>query len=666
MLRPYDLLTLLLQPVLVLVVSTAVAGELFAQEIAQQAVSPESQPAATDVSSSAQAAPADVPTSSANEASATSSQSGDTEGATEGQPVAAKQAEFKLPPPPPQTGPKVPFEMQRYQVELPIVFQPHAKLGSQARKSILSDLQSLIDRSVGPMWDLQISEPDWITPRSKAGLERITVENLKQRAVEFRFATAIREQLSVYSKGAFPVKSDEPLSDEMRIEIREILGSTDNDSRQPLITSLVQKIASGHAAAETQIDTVSEVVHLYLTPAPLNVDKIFPVSIEMQGGSYVICAREWDRESELLSSVRTRTTIDRRTIATQILRLLGEVFRPVVQIDEATPTSARIRFKAGEYPPADPAFAQVTKGSMYVPFFRYLDRNKVTQKLQFLPWSYITATEPERIRANCVLDTGVKTPLGSFKRRRMELRALALKPYLQYTSLTLVPKRNRTRPLVGYLVAVYDEIPPPPPKSDEEPAEDAADRPKPEIFRSNRYGNVTIPVDPNKPLRWVYVRSGSALLAKFPLVAGAEPQMMVECPDDTIRLDVEGQIVLLQSRLIDTIAKQAMVKAMLTNRTKKGEWDKVDESLDEFDALPTIKSFEKMVFDIQYPALKKAEARHDRSSESRIKKLGQAVLKVARLHLDQEKIDEFREEIIEQRRLENPNASDSRSAPGQR
>ena len=178
---------------------------------------------------------------------------------------------------------------------------------------------------------------------------------------------------------------------------------------------------------------------------------------------------------------------------------------------------------------------------------------------------------------------------------------------------------------------------------------------------------MTIPVDPNKALQWVFIRSGSALLAKFPLVAGAEPQMTVECPDDTIRLDVEGQIVLLQSRLIDTIAKQAMVKAMITNRVKKGEWKKVDGSLKELDELTTLDEFTEMVEDIQYPAIKKSQERNDRISQSRIKTLGRAILKVAKVHLDQEKRDEFRDDIVEQRRLEDPNADPgNRAAPGQK
>lgn len=658
MLRHHNPSKFLIRLAIALLATATVAGISFAQQTEQP-----TKQAASASSDSAGSTKASAQNNSKPEAASTTSESSV---ANSEEPKAEVPPPVKLPPPPPKTGPKVPFELQKYDIELPIVFQPSGKLGPAVRENIIAELRVLIDRSVGPMWKLKIDEPDWITPRNRTGLERLTSEGLKQRAVEHRFAQAVREQLSEYTEGKFPLKTESPPSDEMLAKIRHLLTLTENELREPAIAEYVAMVADGKVDAE-KIATVSEVIFLYLTPPPITVDKVFPVSVEIEGGSYTVSAREWDRESELLTTVRTRTTLDRRTIATQIISLLGEVFRPIALIDEATPTTARIRYKAGEYPPGDPTFVLAKQDAIYVPFFRYLDRKKVVQKLQFLPWSYITATKVERIRAHCELDTGVKTPLGSFKRRRMELRALAVKSYTDQTTLTLVPKRNRTRPLVGYLVAVYDEIPPPPPEPGENPKEDAPEREKPDIYRSDRFGNVTIPVDPKKTLQWVFIRSGSALLAKFPLVAGVERQMTVECPDDTIRLDVEGQIVLLQSRLVDTIAKQAMVKAMITNRVKKGEWKKVGESLQELDELATIEDFETLVSEIQYPALKKADERRDRASKGRIKKLGAAVLKVARVHLDQQKLDEFREDIVQQRQIDDPDAPrGKRSAPGRK
>jgi len=580
--------------------------------------------------------------------------------------------ELKLPPPPPPLI-RTPIELIPYRVEMPVVFQESLRLDTRFQDAILKDLAVAADRSIGPMWKLSISRGDWFLPHTRAGVERLTPEIIKRRLVEDSFYEQIHQQLAALTRDGPPAQAvsstpPAPLNASLRAGIRSALDAVDQTLRERLVRQLVTTVAAGRGTQEAR-DTASEILHLYLTPPNPLVDKIFPVSIEMDGPRYIITSREWCSESELLSPAQTVVTTDRRAVVTELLRLLQRLFRPVVAIDEADPTSARIRIKASEYPPADPGFAQAVEGSIFVPFFRYLDRNRTLQRLQFLPWSYITARSVERIRANCSLDTGVKTPLGAFRRRRMEIRAVALKPWLEQTTLTLVP-RGRGRPFVGYLVAVYDEPPPPPPKAVE--GETAAPTagpppPRPDIYRSDRLGSVTIPVDPEHPLQWVYIRSGSALLARFPIVPGSDRQLLAECPDDTVRLDVEGQIVLMQSRLIDTIARREMTKAMILTRSRKEEWDKVKESLRDLDQLPTLESFEKMVEAIQYPAIKKAEARRDRGTEQRIRKLGQEVLKVARIHLDSEKLKDFRDETEELLRVEGAGPpGERRAAPGQR
>jgi hypothetical protein len=585
---------------------------------------------------------------------------------TEGEP---EPEAVKIPPPPPRRPEKIEIGLQHYHVDVPIVFQPHPRMGPAFQQAVLDELAVIADRSIGPMWNLSITRADWITPRSDQGIERITAEQIKTRQTEERYYEVIHEQIAAHSDGKFPPAPLKPLDDDTRAHIRQILDAPEDGPQEEMLRSFVEIVAGGEVSEE-KLDTASEVVYLYLTPPELRLDKLYPVSIELHGTEYTVASREWDRASELITPVRRRSTIDRRAVATEISRLLSELFRPLVQIESADPVSARVQTMASEYVPADPGFSQVEQGSMFIPLFRYLDRNRVVQRIQFLPWTYITAETLERTRADCRVDTGVKTPLGAFRRRRMELRALRINPELEQTTLKLVPRRNHSKPLVGYLVAVYNDPPPPPPKEEEKQEGDETkdkaaeeEREKPDIYRSNRLGEVTIPVDPDDALQWLFVRSGTALLAKFPIVAGVESHMLAECPDDTIRLDVEGQIALLQSRLIDTIAKRTMVQAMIRNRMKKDEWEKVDDSIDELKSLPGFDDFRKMVTAIQFPAEKRAQARKDRISESRIKKLGAEVLKIASIHLDEKKVNDLIEEVQEQR---PGGPAGPRKAPGQR
>ena len=626
-------------------------------------------PSASAQEAIATGAPAEAPVSDAEAAAATAEAPNGSASAADGSRTGpAKEAEekppeIKLPPPPPARPDEIPIELVPYNVDLAIVFESTPRLGVAFQTQVLAEIASRARRDIGQMWRIDFSSPDWLTPRNRAGVERLTSAQIKRRLVEEKLDTVVREQLSAHSASKeklFPPDPDSKLSDERRALVGRILDETDREKQDVMVRQYVELLADERVVAEGR-ETASEVVSLYLLPPEVDRDKIFPIAIETDGSDYVISGREWDRESEVFSRTQSRRTTDRRAVATEVIRLLEDLFHPIAQIDGADPTTATLRIKASEYPSADPGFNQVQKGSAFIPFFRYMNRYRVMQKLQFLPWSYITVEEKGRIRSQCRLDTGVKTPLGSFRRRRMELRALMIKPEQDQTTLTVVPRTNVNRPLVGYLVAVYDELPPPPakPGGDEQEKLDASlagekkvEGPKPVIYRTDRSGQVTIPRNPKTPLQWVFVRSGAALLTRFPLIPGVEPGMTAECPDDTIRLDVEGQMVLLQSRLIDTIAKRAMVQAMIKGRAAKSEWEKVDESLVELDELPSIKDFDDMVEQIQFSAIKSAQARKDIVSERRIKTLGKDILKVASIHLDETKLNEFRDEIEDQRRLD--------------
>jgi hypothetical protein len=595
-----------------------------------------------------------------------------------------EKKEEKKPPAPPSPPKKIPFHLRKYRVELPIVFAPSPKMGPAFRQSVIDELEVRIEQAIGPMWNVDfIAEPAWLTPRSRVGLSRLTMADLKPRMKSFSTAVALTNLIWNETKKEEP-KPVDPKKDNKRkkkkvpqksatqkelfIELHQPLPEnlasladelsvldpdvSFDEKRYELLRQLMTEL-TGDQLEEEVADKIAQMMILYVLPVPLIVDKSFPIAVEVEGSQFTVSGREWDRESEVMTTVRSRTTRDRRMIAKEIVRLLSELFHPVVQVENANPVTATLRVKAGHYLPSDPAFLQVTKGALFAPFFRYMDKDRVVQRIQWLPWSYASAVEIDRARVHSILLSGVKTPLGAFRRRRMEIRGLAIKPHEKSTTLRLAPKRNLSKPLVGYLVAVYEELPKPLPKDSEERKKAKADpnRPKPVIFRSDRFGNVTIPINKNKQVLWLMIRSGGALLVKFPIVPGAESHMLVKCPDDTIRLDVEGQMILLQGRLIDTIAKRSVVMAMIKNRQKKNQSDKVKESLKVLKSLVTFQDFKLMVEDIQLPAIEKADARNDKVSVGRIRSLGRQVLKVAEHHLNAEKLKEFIEEIEELEKL---------------
>lgn len=477
--------------------------------------------------------------------------------------------------------PKPAIEVRPYEVELTLTFAESPRLAPDFQRLVLDEVEKIAERNVGPMWHLKVADPEWLTPRNRASVQRLTVPGMRTRSKEGDF------------------------------------------------------------------------------------DKIYPVAIEAVGSQYIITGREYCRESELLSPVRSVTTLDRKMVATEVFRLLQKLFRSVGHIDDGGETTARMKVRAGEFWSGDPAFHQVNSTSMFVPFTRNIGRDRTLKAIQFVPWTYLGPTDVQRSRIDCKVDTGVRVKFAP--KKRVEWRALTLQVTLKETELTVQPQRKTAKPLVGYMLAVYDEFPKDPPKKPAaaptegdaaaakpmETATAAADPgPVPLMMRTDRDGHVYVPANPDKPLQWVFIRSGKELLTKFPMVAGAEAKMTASCPDDTLRLDVEGQIALLEGELVDVIAKRAVTVAMIKARAKKSEWDRVKEGFESLAKQPKLDDFKKRVDLIQVPAMKAAEAKKNVMAQDRIRKLSGKVLEIAQFHLDEENITDLKEQLEQERELE--------------
>ena len=311
-------------------------------------------PSASAQEAIATGAPAEAPVSDAEAAAATAEAPNGSASAADGSRTGpAKEAEekppeIKLPPPPPARPDEIPIELVPYNVDLAIVFESTPRLGVAFQTQVLAEIASRASRDIGQMWRIDFSSPDWLTPRNRAGVERLTSAQIKRRLVEEKLDTVVREQLSAHSASKeklFPPDPDSKLSDERRALVGRILDETDREKQDVMVRQYVELLADERVVAEGR-ETASEVVSLYLLPPEVDRDKIFPIAIETDGSDYVISGREWDRESEVFSRTQSRRTTDRRAVATEVIRLLEDLFHPIAQIDGADPTTATLRIKA--------------------------------------------------------------------------------------------------------------------------------------------------------------------------------------------------------------------------------------------------------------------------------------------------------------------------------
>lgn len=387
-------------------------------------------------------------------------------------------------------------------------------------------------------------------------------------------------------------------------------------------------------------------LHVDDLPAGLmetELDKLFLCHVGYSSGRYTLLVREWDASSRTIGSLHTAHVIDRRQLIPSLAWNINDAFRPLAELEIVDDQRIEFLVRAGEYLPRNPEMAQFQVGDYLVPFMRYLNRQRELQKIQETPWTYLQVESVERSRIRLTITSAFGNPIAG-SRRRVEILAMRIRPFLPSTEVFIFPRGEPQNPLVGYRCEVMDRVP-----SAEDPVEDRLK------LETDRRGVVTVPVNPDSPLQYLYVYSGQALLAKVPFIPGYSPRLEVEVPDDRPRLYVEGEVSLLQSELIDIVATREVLMARARAAAKSKRWEDVNKFLSQLQDLPTLDEFTGRIDSLKVRAVVAAKAKRDRVAEIRVERLCSNISDSAARILDPVRIAEFRREMDEKRRLDGMN-----------
>jgi hypothetical protein len=526
---------------------------------------------------------------------------------------------------PPEPPPPIPMELQPYRVRVSVAFDEHPTLTVRVRQEVLSELAVWIERTYGKMWTASIEENHWLLPENEEGLSRLTWSHVG--------------------------------------------------------TQLADK----------------------------DLDKALVLCVSGHGGLLRLSGREWDRMTQQLSVRHERLVADRRALANELGVLMRDLFRPLVLIEGAEAGKGRVRVRAGEFPPPDPSVGQLAAGNFFQPVLLTYNKEREVTQVQMVPWSYLLMESSDRARGECSIHTGLRLPLGK-NSKRMESWAIGVRPSFNETRIRLTPHNNPTKPLIGYQVNIYERVMVPAPQApapaanekaaDEKPASDQkpgpgakapaaksdeamaeGEEPKkpagpqfvPQFNKvreliTDRRGRVTVPLNPERPLIWLYVSSGGNLLGRFPFIPGLSSSTTAELPDDSLRLQIESRLELMRAELTDAVARRALLASHIKGAAKASDWPRFTETLAEFDRQPNAKYFQTLLDATKAAMLKKMQPKKDKSLEKKLDKLcGESTELVAR-YLSDEKIKQQREELVELKRSADEDTNDAgrQQVPGRR
>jgi hypothetical protein len=367
-------------------------------------------------------------------------------------------------------------------------------------------------------------------------------------------------------------------------------------------------------------------------------DKAYILSVGRVGSKWLIAGREWDRTLETLGATASQAALDRAGVVDTALAVIKRLFSPLLVVNDADreSKSATLAIRAGSIPLGDPKFEPLKAGDILRPVFRFLDSKRAVRSVQAVPWTYLVLQPISNGRAQvkATVISSYRAPLAANMRRRVEALAVRARPDFSESRLKLVAGKNPVQPQAGLFVSVGDW-----------PAQNA--QAPPMRLLSDRHGEVTIPVDPSHPIVRLDVHSGAAILARRPFVPGLEAEVTLEVADDRVRLGAEREIDILESQLIETVARRGTLVARTLAAIRRTDTSDAQELLDQVDRLPPADEYLGQLNRIRVLALEEAHNRKDRIAERRIEDLCRKTLERITQYLSDDRVATFKQEVAE-------------------
>ncbi len=308
-----------------------------------------------------------------------------------------------------------------------------------------------------------------------------------------------------------------------------------------------------------------------------DADKVFLLRIGPRGSGYEVAVREYDVYTQTFGSVVTRRLGQRQMLGEIAFLGMLEAFAPLGRVEEVDNRTTKLRIRAGELGLRDKSITLLKKGDVFVPRLRFNNSDGSPREIREVPWTYLYTESIEGSLATCHVHTGLRSPLTSRRRGRTEQLGLVVRPPRRNTRMEIYSRTDGDVPLEGYAVYVYGP---------ESPATEL-------LGYTNGRGAIDVPPPPPDvpSLRLLIIKNGGELLAKLPIVPGLEPSTKALVTDDDLRLSVEGFITGLQEEVVDTVARCAVLLALINKRMENGAKDEAKQLLDEIYKLPQREQF---------------------------------------------------------------------------
>lgn len=372
------------------------------------------------------------------------------------------------------------------------------------------------------------------------------------------------------------------------------------------------------------------------TDIPKEKDKLLLLAVRWAPDGFSLSAREYDQYVQRWSVPIHRECRQASALPEQLFALAWQAFSPLAQF-ELDPNDAQrevLKPRGAELPHGPDAAPWARAGDVFLPILRRTSRGGqlVENGIQPVPWTYLEAVEGKNKSLEFQIQSGSRRPFGARRQGRVEQLAIGIRADAAATTLRVHARKNDKKPLVGYEVL----------------SQKAGEETPTRIGLSDTTGEVRIPPGSSR-IEMLLIKHGGQLLAKLPVVPGAEQTISVPLPDDDARLAAEARLAALREDLIDVVARRNILMARARQKIEKKDFAGAQELLRSLDELPA-----KPQFNLTLSTAARLLRSDDLQMQRRIDQLFQATQTLLTQFLDLKPISQLHDQLREAQQKNPP------------
>jgi hypothetical protein len=398
-----------------------------------------------------------------------------------------------------------------------------------------------------------------------------------------------------------------------------------------------------------------------------DADKVFVLGARSSGDRILLASREFDVAFERWGPVFQGSARESTQIARELVILSARMFSPLARLEAGDAKRASIVIRGGRLPTINPD--AIDPQSKYRPSFQFIpngtlfrpmrpvyndDRSEIIGMTP-MGWTFYAVESREGPFATCRIDSALKNVMPPPSEDANEPQLIVARTAGGNTRLRLVDPENRA----------------PLPAIDVEKVE-AVNTASIRLGTTDSDGSILIP--PNKDgvglLVWVYVRHGRDTMAKLPILPGAGDEPDLALAPDTVRLNIEGRVMAMQTQIVDQVARRTILAGNFNQVTKvyeggqirkaitKKDWGQAQSLLKQLKASP---SGEVLMTKLEAAKTYAREQRPEEKWTGKIKRLFGETEEIITLYFNADEladiVDELEDDLkiaMEEAAAENP------------